>query len=164
MNGEKSMKTQKDIKDSAQQKQYEDLIARAIRKLPDAYAPYSKFHVAAALLAADGSVTEGVNVENATYPAGICAERTAIFWAVSNGCRSFRAIVIVGCHEEWLEKDAFCNLQLPAYCPPCGICRQVMREFADPEKFEVILAKTPQDYKVYKLAELLPESFGPENL
>ena len=152
------------MKDSAQQAQYRDLIARAIRKLPDAYAPYSNFHVAAALLAEDGSVTEGTNVENAAYPAGICAERTTIFWAVSNVCRSFQAIAVVGCHGDWLKTEAFQNLVLPDYCPPCGVCRQVMREFADPVSFEIILAKSPDCYKVYKLAELLPESFGPEDL
>ena len=158
------MKTQKDVKGSPRQKIYEELIARAIRKLPDAYVPYSRFHVAAALLAEDGSITEGVNVENAAYPAGTCAERTAIFWAVSNGQRSFRAIAIVGCHEEWLENAAYQNLALPDYCPPCGICRQVMREFTDPGEFDVILARNLQDYRVYRLAELLPVSFGPENL
>lgn len=158
------MRTQNEIGDQAQRKLYEELIVQAIRKLPDSYVPYSKFHVGAALLAEDGTVIEGVNVENASYPAGICAERTAIFAAVAGGRRRFRAIAVVGCHEDWLSGTAYQELQLPDYCPPCGICRQVMREFANPEEFEVILAKSPEVYKVYRLSELLFDSFGPENL
>lgn len=143
---------------------YGKLMETAIRMLPKAYAPYSHFHVAAALLCSDGSIVTGVNVENASYPAGICAERTAICKAVSEGKRSFQAIAIAGCPESWLSTADYQELRLPDHCPPCGICRQVMREFSDPDSFEILLPKSPEAYQAYRLSELLPESFGPENL
>ena len=89
---------------------------------------------------------------------GNCAERTAIFKAVSEGCREFSAIAIVGGK---LDEDA---LAQTGYTAPCGVCRQVLREFVNPSAFAVILARTIEAYKVYTLEELLPESFGPENL
>lgn len=135
-------------------KQVKILIRKALEQLPVSYAPYSHFHVAAALLCQDGSVYTGCNIENASYPAGICAERTAFFKAVSEGKKKFSCIAIAGGKEGRTE----------SYCPPCGICRQVMREFCNPQKFFVILAKTEEDYKIYLLEELLPESFGPEFL
>ena len=130
------------------------LIQAALDALPNAYAPYSHFTVAAASLWDSGRIYTGTNVENAAYPAGTCAERTSIFYAVSKGERKLVAIAIAG-GTEYLVED---------YCAPCGICRQVMREFADPEECVVILAKSVWDYKEYTLAELLPESFGPESL
>ena len=130
------------------------LIHAAFEALPGAYAPYSGFYVAAALLCEDGTVYTGVNVENASYPAGCCAERTAIFKAVSEGRRRFRAIAVCGGK----------NGRVTDYCAPCGICRQVMREFCNPEHFTVLLPKTETDYKEYRLKELLPLSFGPESL
>ena len=130
------------------------LIERAEKTLPRAYAPYSRFHVAAALLCRDGSIYTGCNIENASYPAGICAERTAVFKAVSEGRRDFSCIVVMGGKEGKVEE----------YCPPCGICRQVLREFADPAGFCVILAKNREDYRIFSLEELLPESFGPATL
>ena len=99
--------------------QKEKLIEQAFQALPRAYAPYSHFHVAAALLCRDGEIYMGCNVENASYPAGICAERSAFSAAVSSGKRQFDAIAIVG------GKDG----KAQDYCAPCGICRQVMREF-----------------------------------
>lgn len=135
-------------------KKKSDLIEAAFSVLNRSYAPYSGFQVAAALLCEDGTVYTGVNVENASYPAGCCAERTAIFKAVSEGHKEFRAIAICG-GKEGIVTD---------YCAPCGICRQVMREFCDPEKFEILLPKTQTNYKTYRLCELLPESFGPEVL
>lgn len=134
---------------------YEELIEMAMEARRLAYAPYSRFKVGAALLAKNGVVYKGCNIENASYPATNCAERTAFFNAVSDGIKDFEAIAIVG----GLEK----NSQLD-FCAPCGICRQVMREFCVPEKFEIILARSEKDYKVYTLEELLPMSFGPENL
>lgn len=131
-----------------------DLIERAMGVLGGAYAPYSHFHVAAALLCRDGSVYTGVNVENASYPAAVCAERSAILRAVNDGRRDFEAIVICGGR----------NGVVTDYCPPCGICRQVMREFCDPNEFKIILAKSPEEYQEYTLEELLPLGFGPENL
>ena len=132
----------------------QDLIRRALDAASLAYAPYSRFQVGAALLCADGSVCTGCNVENASYPAGLCAERAAVAKAVSGGKREFTAIAIVG------GKDG----RVTDFCPPCGICRQVLREFADPEQFYVILARSADQYRLFTLEELLPESFGPEKL
>ena len=131
-----------------------ELIREAMQVLPNSYVPYSGFHVAAALLCRDGKVFTGVNIENASYPATVCAERSAIFRAVNEGEREFEAIVICG------GKDG----AVTDYCPPCGICRQVMREFCDPEKFKIILAKSEEDYLEYSLEQLLPLSFGPDHL
>ncbi len=130
------------------------LIGRAMEQLALSYAPYSHFHVAAALLCEDGTVYTGCNIENASYSATNCAERTAFFKAVSEGKRTFSCIVIAG------GRDG----KTVEYCPPCGVCRQVMREFCEPSKFQVVLARSLEDYKVFLLEELLPESFGPETL
>lgn len=129
------------------------LIEKAIERIEDAYAPYSKFHVAAALLCQDGTVFTGHNIENAAYSATICAERNVFFQAVSAGKKHFREIVICGGKNGIIED----------YCAPCGVCRQVMREFCQPD-FKIILAKSRTDYKAYTLEELLPVSFGPEFL
>lgn len=134
---------------------YEELIEIALGAREGAYAPYSKFKVGAALLGNSGVVYRGCNIENASYPAGNCAERTAFFTAKAMGEKGFQAIVIIGGKEE-AEEFTFCS--------PCGICRQVMREFCNPATFEVVLAKSTTEYKVYTLEELLPMSFGPENL
>ena len=131
-----------------------ELIRRALAQQKEAYAPYSGYQVSAALLTGSGTVYTGVNVENASYPAGICAERSAIAQAVASGERKLAAIAICG------GKDG----AIADYCPPCGICRQTMREFCDPEEFRVVVARSATDFKVYALAELLPESFGPEAL
>ncbi len=130
------------------------LIEMAFQGRKRAYAPYSRFFVGAALLCEDGSVFLGCNIENASYPAGNCAERTAVFHAVSEGKRRLKAIAIVG-GREGQDMD---------YCPPCGICRQVLREFCDPSRFMVILAKSKSEYQKFTLDQLLPHSFGPENL
>lgn len=132
----------------------EQLIQTAIDGLAHSYAPYSHFHVSAALLCRDGKVYTGNNIENAAYTPTICAERCAFFKAVSQGEREFEAIVICGGPEGVIE----------AYCPPCGVCRQVMREFCEPDKFHIILARSATDYREFTLAELLPESFGPDAL
>ena len=121
-----------------------ELAAKAIEMTKAAYAPYSRFHVGAAVLAASGKVYVGANVENASYGATMCAERSAIFAAVNAGERKLAAIAVTA--------------------TPCGMCRQVMREFCDPKVFKVIVAKSTEDYKVFTLEELLPESFGPECL
>ena len=145
-------------------KGYEELTAAALAKLTDSYVPYSHFNVAAALLCRDGDIVTGVNIENAAYGAGICAERTAIFKAVSEGKKDFEAIAVVGCRSEHLATEEYKKGILPDYCPPCGICRQVMREFTDPNSFKIILARSVEDLKIYTLEELLVDSFGPENL
>lgn len=131
-----------------------EMIREAFSTLPNAYAPYSNFKVAAALLTERGTIYTGCNVENAAYSPGNCAERTAIFKAVSCGEKDFKAICIVnentsGGHD---------------FCAPCGVCRQVMVEFVDPEEFQIILAKSEEEYEIYTLAELLPLGFGPKNL
>lgn len=130
------------------------LIREAIRVLPESYVPYSHFHVAAALLCKDQSIYTGINIENAAYTPTVCAERSAFFRAVNEGKREFEAIVICG------GKDGI----LTDYCAPCGVCRQVMREFCDPKTFKIILAKSEDEYKEFTLEELLPMGFGSENL
>lgn len=135
-------------------KEYKELITFAIEAREKSYSPYSKFKVGAALLCADGEIYTGCNIENAAYTPTNCAERTAFFKAVSEGERDFKAIAIVGGAED-KELD---------YCAPCGVCRQVMREFCSLKNFEIILAKSINEYKVYTLEELFPEGFGPENL
>ena len=128
------------------------LIRHALVQQKESYAPYSRFHVAAALLAGSGTIYTGVNVENAAFSATICAERNAMAHAVACGEKRFTAIAIVG----------GLNGQNTDYCPPCGVCRQVMREFSNPKEMLVILARTEDDWKEFTLNELLPESFGPE--
>lgn len=130
------------------------LIQEAIKVLPNSYVPYSHFHVAAALLCKDGTVYTGINIENAAYTPTICAERSAFVRAVNDGKRDFEAIAICG------GKDGV----ISDYCPPCGVCRQVMREFCDPKTFRIILPRSPEDYKEFTLEQLLPMGFGPENL
>ena len=123
---------------------YAPLIAKALEMKQAAYAPYSHFAVGAAVLGESGRIYGGANVENASYGATVCAERAAIFAAVNAGERQLKAIAVTE--------------------TPCGVCRQVMREFADPKTFEIIVAKSPVDFRVFTLEELLPESFGPEAL
>lgn len=131
-----------------------ELIHSADNARKNAYAPYSHFKVGAALYAAkdedDFNIITGCNVENASYPAGNCAERTAVFKAVSEGYNNFKAIAIIGGDD--------------IYTFPCGICRQVLREFVAPNIFYVIMAKNENDYVIKTLEELLPMSFGPESL
>lgn len=121
-----------------------ELIEKAISAKSLAYTPYSKFNVGACVLAESGKTYTGANIENSTFGATICAERNAIMSAVLNG-------------EKQLTKIAICSSS-NGYTFPCGICRQTMAEFAD-DNFEIIVAKTPDDYKIYKLGELLPYSF-----
>ena len=134
--------------------QIQELIQKAKEQLAFSYTPYSHFKVGAALLAKDGRIYTGCNIENAAYTPTNCAERTAFFKAVSEGVREFIAICIVGGPEG----------ELRDYTPPCGVCRQVMMEFCSPRNFEIILAKSEEDYRIYKLEELLPLGFGPGNL
>lgn len=133
------------------------LIEKAMEARKRSYSPYSGYSVGAALLCDDDTVFIGTNIENASYPAGICAERAAIACAVSAGKRIIKAIAIVGGNHD--EEGV-----LSGYAAPCGICRQVLREFADPSSFRVIVARSVKDYKSYTLDELLPDSFGPDNL
>ena len=126
----------------------DELKAAAVAMLDRAYCPYSHFAVGAALECADGSVFTGCNIENAAYSPGICAERTAVAKAVSEGHTDFTRIVIAGRSAD--------------FCVPCGVCRQVLREFAP--DLEVICLNGKGEEKAFTLPELLPHSFGPEYL
>ena len=130
------------------------LIDTAIEQLKFSYTPYSNFKVGAALLAKNGEIFTGCNIENASYTPTNCAGRTAFFKAVSEGVRDFQAICIVG------GKDG----NLTEYTAPCGVCRQVMMEFCDPKTFQIILAVDKERYEIYTLEELMPLGFGPLNL
>lgn len=131
-----------------------ELIGRALEARTHSYSPYSAYQVGAALLAETGKIYVGCNVENASYSVTNCAERTAFFSAAAAGERHFLAIAITGSPKGEMTQLAW----------PCGVCRQVMREFCDPEHFLVIAAKSEIDYEVRWLKELLPDSFGPDNL
>ena len=133
-----------------------ELIQAAIGARERAYAPYSDYLVGAALLTDSGEIYQGCNIENASYGATNCAERTAFFKAVSQGKREFRAIAIVGGKRKSQQGDVF-----PDMAYPCWICRQVMREFCGP-KFRILVGKSAEDYEEYTLEEILPESFGPK--
>lgn len=130
------------------------MIEQAIEQLNFSYAPYSGFKVGAVLLTESGKFYTGCNIENAAYTPTNCAERTAFFKAVSEGEKAFQAICIVG------GKDGV----LTGYTAPCGVCRQVMMEFCNPDAFQIILAVSKEDYKMFTLKELLPLGFGPANL
>ena len=133
------------------EKVIEELIEKAIDMMKYSYTPYSHFKVGAALLAKNGSIYTGCNIENAGLSATNCAERTAFFKAVSEGVKDFEAIAIAGGREGILTQAT----------GPCGVCRQVMMEFCDPKTFQVILALTKEDYSIYTLEQLLPLGFGP---
>lgn len=131
-----------------------ELVDYAKDMLRFSYTPYSDFKVGAALLCADGRIYGGCNIENAAYGPSNCAERTAFFKAVSEGERRFTAIAIVG-GPSGIIKD---------YCPPCGVCRQVMMEFCNPDDFIIILSDAQDHILTKTLSELLPMGFGPSNL
>lgn len=135
-------------------KQIQKLIKQAVEQIQYCYAPYSEFKVGAALLTKDGKIYTGCNIENAAYTPTNCAERTAFFKAVSEGEREFQAICIVGGVDGVIE----------TYTPPCGVCRQVMMEFCNPETFQIVLAIGVDEYKVFLLKDLLPMGFGPDNV
>lgn len=129
---------------------YQGLIAQAIEAKQSAYAPYSHFRVGAALLTKSGKIYSGCNVENVSFSATNCAERTAVYKAVSEGEREFAAIAVNGDNGDYL--------------PPCGVCRQVLAEFCDMETFEVVLANSEEDYRIVTLDRLLPGAFLVKNL
>lgn len=131
--------------------EYGELVKEAFAARERSYSPYSHFRVGAALLTKSGKIYTGCNVENASYGAANCAERTAFFKAVSEGDSDFSAIAIAGGDKGEL-------------CAPCGICRQVMAEFCKAEEFLILLCKNPKEYEIHTLAELLPFAFGKANL
>ena len=131
----------------------EKLINAAKKAAENSYSPYSGFTVGAALLTKDGKIYTGCNIENAAYSVSNCAERTALFKAVSEGERKFKAMAVVGG-----KGGDFADL-----CYPCGVCRQALSEFCGGD-FMIITAKKNGEYKTTTLNELLPCSFGKENL
>jgi cytidine deaminase len=124
---------------------YKELIKSAIEAQKRAYAPYSKFKVGAAVLTIDNKIFNGCNIENVSFGATNCAERTAIFKAVSEGHLKIKAIAIIGDNKP--------------YTYPCGICRQVMVEFAKDEDMDIILINNEKDYIIKKLNEIIPGAF-----
>lgn len=125
--------------------EFAELIQKAKEAKEQAYAPYSGFHVGAALRCKDGTIFTGCNIENSAYGPTNCAERTAIFKAVSEGFREFEAIAIISDSKQPTA--------------PCGVCRQVMAEFCDPETFRIILMNGAGEIREYLLKELLPLGF-----
>ena len=128
-----------------------ELFAEAIKARTNAYCPYSGFAVGAALFSENGEVFHGCNMENASYGAAICAERSAFSKAISQGARSFSAITIAG---GWKDKEEL----IPAF--PCGICRQVMCEFCASKEFKIIVGTSCESLETYTLRELLPHGFA----
>ncbi len=130
-----------------------ELIITAIEAMNNSYSPYSHFKVGAALLSNSGKVYTGCNIENASFSPTNCAERTAFFKAISEGERGFSKIAIVGGRKGKITDNTY----------PCGVCRQVMREFCD-DSFSVIIAKSADDYVELELSQLLPYSFSSSDL
>lgn len=130
-----------------------ELCKEAIDAMKNAYAPYSGYKVGAALLTEKGKLFAGCNIENAAYTPTVCAERVALFNAISSGERNFTAIAVAG------GKDGV----ISAVFPPCGVCRQVMAEFCAPD-FTVLVVTGEDSYKKYTLNELFPQAFTPKNI
>jgi cytidine deaminase len=128
--------------------EFEKLVKEAEKVRKKAYTPYSKFKVGAAVLSADGKIFTGCNIENASFGMSVCAERVAIFKAISEGSTEFEAIAVIG------DTDKPCS--------PCGACRQVISEFS--ENILLIMANLKGDVKIKKIRELLPEAFGKKDL
>ncbi len=129
---------------------YKELIEKAIEARNYSYSPYSGFAVGAALLAKNGNIYTGCNIENAAYSPTNCAERTAVFKAVSEGVKEFEAIAVCGGPS---------GKPVSGICTPCGVCRQVLNEFVDPETFVVVMPTSENEYETATLSELLPRSF-----
>lgn len=142
------------VSNSISEKKIKELIEAALSARNSAYAPYSKYQVGAALLTGAGKIYQGGNIENASYGAANCAERTAFFKAVSEGEKEFSAIAIAGGLKGKAPAD---------YAYPCGICRQVMKEFVR-DDFQIIVVKSATEYRAFTLAEMLPFGFGGESI
>lgn len=131
------------------------LIREALAARKNSYSPYSNYGVGAALLSKSGKIYRGCNIESATYTPTNCAERTAVFSAVAEGVKDFVAIAVVGGRND---------KEIADFAFPCGVCRQVLREFCHPKDFKVIIAKSEDEYMIKTLEEILPYSFSTENL
>lgn len=129
-------------------KNIEELIQIALDNKENSYSPYSNFRVSAVVMTKDGEIYKGVNIENASYPATICAERSALAAAISEGARDFDTIIITGD-----SVDTY----------PCGVCRQFMAEVLDQDT-KIVIANSPTDYKTYSMEDLLPHSFSKKDL
>ncbi len=130
-----------------------ELLSLAVNAMKKSYSPYSNCKVGAALLCKNGKVFTGTNIENASFSPTVCAERVAVFKAVSEGETEFSGIAVVG------GKDGKIN----GIFAPCGVCRQVLREFCD-DDFSIILGESENEFKEVTLKELLPLSFSPDNV
>lgn len=130
-----------------------ELVLKAIEAMNNSYSPYSNYKVGAALLTADEKVYTGCNIENASFGPTVCAERTAFLKALSEGERKFSKIAVVGGK----------NGEVTGAFPPCGVCRQVMREFCG-DDFEVLIVRENNEFDKVLLKDLLPYSFKPENV
>lgn len=130
-----------------------ELLLTAIKEMKKSYSPYSNCKVGAALLCKNGKIFTGTNIENAAFSPTICAERVAVFKAVSEGEREFSKIAVAG------GKDGIVD----GIFAPCGVCRQVLREFCS-DDFQIILGENEEEYKVVALKDLLPLSFSPDNV
>lgn len=128
-----------------------NLISKALTARKNSYSPYSQFAVGSALLSNNGEIFCGCNIENSAFTPSVCAERVALFKAVSQGVKNFKAIAVVGGKNTPTD-----------FCPPCGVCRQTLKEFCN-DDFKVILAKDNLEYKIYTLSELLPHCFDKNN-
>jgi cytidine deaminase len=142
------------MKKQLTEEEIHSLLNTAIDMLAYSYVPYSGYAVGAALLAKNGRVYTGCNIENAAFTPTNCAERTAFFKAVSEGVTSFDAIAVVGGK----------NRKAESYCTPCGVCRQVMMEWCNPNDFQIITGTEKGDYQIHTLREYLMDGFGPGNL
>lgn len=138
------------MKEERNEKLERKLVKEAIRAKEFSYSPYSHFRVGAALLTKSGKIYTGCNIENAAYSPTNCAERTAVFKAISEGEREFLAIAVSGDREDYLA--------------PCGVCRQVLLEFCDPDQFSVLMVGKEEDYQKMTLGELLPAAFSKEDV
>lgn len=131
----------------------EELCALAVKAMENAYVPYSEYRVGAALLTKSGKVYTGCNIENASYSPTICAERTAIFKAVSDGEHEFFKIAVAGGK----------NGKITGEFPPCGVCRQVMAEFCEPD-FKILVVNGENSFTEYTFSDILPFSFNPKHV
>ena len=132
-----------------------ELYSLAEKAAQGAYAPYSGFFVGAALLSADGRVFTGCNIEIASFTPSVCAGHSAFINAITAGNNKFTALALVGGPDD---------LEFLEFCPPSGVCRQVIQEFCNPETFEIVLARSVNDFSVFTFVDLFPIAFSKKNV